>query len=322
MTIQNISDKELQQAQRIAELQAEVERLTPLQFRQAPCHKFCEATAFNIEIKQLRSQIDALKQMMQAEPVAWINWNAATGARTVSFEQESELASQPLYYTPVTGDDLAEMTDLKEEREHQRDSAVETVRELVKQRDALRAELGEYPEIQAMLMGENKQLRDEHLSATKPFEKYLKEGETPIQRLEREIKDGRALMTVYGKALAQIQELQQQQDTPVAFYDIAHDEDGEVEYEFSVYPRPGFKPLFAQAIAAPQAEPAWYPTQESIKALKRFEETFMDGEGYDVSKEVMRQLAMIGLVYHASAGRYGITDFGNSVLAAAPKGAV
>jgi hypothetical protein len=83
-----------------------------------------------------------------------------------------------------------------------------------------------------------------------PFEKYLKEGETPIQRLEREIKDGRALMTVYGKALGQIQELQQQQDTPVAFYDIAHDEDGEIEYEFSAYPRPGFRPLFAQAIAA------------------------------------------------------------------------
>jgi len=116
--------------------------------------------------------------------------------------------------------------------------------------DVLRAELGQYPEIQAMLMSENKQLRYEHLSATKPFEKYLKEGETPIQRLEREIKDGRALMTVYGKALAQIQELQQQQDTPVAFYDIAHDEDGEIEYEFSVYPRPGFKPLFAQSIAA------------------------------------------------------------------------
>lgn len=82
------------------------------------------------------------------------------------------------------------------------------------------------------------------------FEKYLKEGETPLQRLEREIKDGRALMKIYGKALAQIQELQAKQDTPVAFYEIAHDEDGEVEYGFSVYLRPGFKPLFAQS--APQ----------------------------------------------------------------------
>jgi len=219
--------------------------------------------------------ITLVKQMMQAEPVAWINWNAATGQRSVSFEQESELASQPLYYTSVTGDDLAEMTDLKEEREHQRDSAVKTIQELVKQRDALRAELGQYPEIQAMLMSENKKLRSEHLSATEPFEKYLKEGETPIQRLEREIKDGRALMTVYGKALGQIQELQQQQDTPVAFYDIAHDEDGEIEYEFSVYPRPGFKPLFAQAIAAPQAVPvdgmadAYTGAREDLAIWKR-----------------------------------------------------
>ena len=207
----------------------------------------CDLGALDAKIHEA---IAIVRQMMQAEPVAWINWNAATGQRSVSFEQESELASQPLYYTSVTGDDLAEMTDLKEERERQRDSAVKTIRELVKQRDVLRAELGQYPEIQAMLMSENKQLRYEHLSATKPFEKYLKEGETPIQRLEREIKDGRALMTVYGKALAQIQELQQQQDTPVAFYDIAHDEDGEIEYAFSVYPRPGFKPLFAQSIAA------------------------------------------------------------------------
>ena len=33
----------------------------------------------------------------QQEPVAWINWCAATGKRSVSFECESELASQPLY---------------------------------------------------------------------------------------------------------------------------------------------------------------------------------------------------------------------------------
>ncbi len=87
------------------------------------------------------------------------------------------------------------------------------------------------------------------LDALDPFEKYLKEGETPIQRLEREIKDCHALMTVYGHALTQIQELQQQQDTPVAFYEICHDEDGDIEYEFSVYPRPGFRPLYAQSKA-------------------------------------------------------------------------
>jgi len=39
---------------------------------------------------------EALAQPEQ-EPVAWINWCAATGKRSVSFECESELASQPLY---------------------------------------------------------------------------------------------------------------------------------------------------------------------------------------------------------------------------------
>jgi len=33
----------------------------------------------------------------EQEPVAWINWCAATGNRSVSFVCESELASQPLY---------------------------------------------------------------------------------------------------------------------------------------------------------------------------------------------------------------------------------
>ena len=41
--------------QQLAEAQAEVSRLEPLQFRQAPCHKFCESTAFEIRIKQLES---------------------------------------------------------------------------------------------------------------------------------------------------------------------------------------------------------------------------------------------------------------------------
>ncbi len=34
----------------------------------------------------------------QQEPVAWVNWCAATGNRSVSFECESELASQPFYF--------------------------------------------------------------------------------------------------------------------------------------------------------------------------------------------------------------------------------
>jgi predicted nucleic acid-binding Zn-ribbon protein len=37
----------------------EIARLTPLQYRQVPCHKFCEATAFNIEIRALKAERDA-----------------------------------------------------------------------------------------------------------------------------------------------------------------------------------------------------------------------------------------------------------------------
>ena len=44
----------------------------------------------------LRVGKEALAQPEQ-EPVAWINWCAATGNRSVSFVCESELASQPLY---------------------------------------------------------------------------------------------------------------------------------------------------------------------------------------------------------------------------------
>jgi regulator of replication initiation timing len=43
--------------QQLAESQAEVSRLEPLQFRQAPCHKFCEAMAFTIEIRNLKKQL-------------------------------------------------------------------------------------------------------------------------------------------------------------------------------------------------------------------------------------------------------------------------
>jgi hypothetical protein len=51
---------------------------------------------------QLESLRDALavEQAKEQTPVAWINWNAATGERSVSFECDSELASTPLYCTP------------------------------------------------------------------------------------------------------------------------------------------------------------------------------------------------------------------------------
>lgn len=67
-----------------------------------------------------------------------------------------------------------------------------------------------------------------------------------MRGLSNEIND---FQNIIERQKREIHELQCQQDTPLAFYDISHDEDGEVEYEFSVYPRPGFKPLYTQAVA-------------------------------------------------------------------------
>ena len=73
-----------------------------------------------------------------------------------------------------------------------------------------------------------------------------------------------------------------------------------------------------EAIAqpAPTTE-VWHPTESAIAALRRFEETCSDGEGYDLPKDTMHQLAAIGLIYKNRGSTYCITDFGNSVLALA-----
>lgn len=39
-------------------LLAEIARLEPLQYRQAPCHKFCESTAYEVEARGLKAQIE------------------------------------------------------------------------------------------------------------------------------------------------------------------------------------------------------------------------------------------------------------------------
>jgi len=84
------------------------------------------------------------------------------------------------------------------------------------------------------------------------LEGRVAELESQMQGLSNEIND---FQNTIERQKREIHELQCQQDTPLAFYDISHDEDGEVEYEFSVYPRPGFKPLYTQAIAQ-AAQPA------------------------------------------------------------------
>jgi|LakMenEpi03Aug12_release.lakeMendotaPanAssembly.Ray.scaffolds.fasta_scaffold16674_4 hypothetical protein len=62
----------------------------------------------------------------------------------------------------------------------------------------------------------------------------------------------------------------------------------------------------------------WHPTDAAITALKRFEETCADNEGYDVPKDTMRNLQAIGLIYRTHGRRYCITDFGNHILATSP----
>ena len=55
-------------------------------------------------------------------------------------------------------------------------------------------------------------------------------------------------------------------------------------------------------------------TNDERAAFERFNETCEDGEGYDIPKQVMKRLAVIGVVHHASGGVYSMTEFGHWVL--------
>lgn len=52
-----------------------------------------------------------------------------------------------------------------------------------------------------------------------------------------------------------------------------------------------------------------------LKALLRFNETFEDGEGYDISDEAMNRLVELGMVAKERAGMRVITSFGMWVIA-------
>lgn len=54
--------------------------------------------------------------------------------------------------------------------------------------------------------------------------------------------------------------------------------------------------------------------ENELAALRRFNETCEDGEGYDVPKAIMRRLAEIGVVRRTSGSYYEITEFGMCVL--------
>ena len=53
---------------------------------------------------------------------------------------------------------------------------------------------------------------------------------------------------------------------------------------------------------------------DELAALRRFDETCQDGEGYDVPKAMMQRLAAIGAVRRTSGSYYETTEFGTRVL--------
>lgn len=53
---------------------------------------------------------------------------------------------------------------------------------------------------------------------------------------------------------------------------------------------------------------------EHLAHLLRFAETCEDGEGYDVPKAAMKELAAVGLVRRTSGSIYTTTQFGDEAL--------
>jgi hypothetical protein len=70
--------------------------------------------------------------------------------------------------------------------------------------------------------------------------------------------------------------------------------------------------LAAQQAAAPDSLNLM--NADEMAALRRFDETCQDGEGYDVPKTMMQRLAAIGVVRRTSGSYYETTEFGLRVL--------
>lgn len=70
----------------------------------------------------------------------------------------------------------------------------------------------------------------------------------------------------------------------------------------------------AQPAPTVQAEPTSLLNAEQLAALRRFDETCEDGEGYDVPKHMMKELAGIGVVQRTGGAWYRITAFGTLIL--------
>jgi hypothetical protein len=64
----------------------------------------------------------------------------------------------------------------------------------------------------------------------------------------------------------------------------------------------------------PFAAPASLLNADELAALHRFNECALDGEGYDVPKEMMQRLAEVGVVRRKSGAFYEHTEYGLAVL--------
>jgi hypothetical protein len=131
-TIERLENELLAATIRIDNDAMEIARLTPLQYRQAPCHKFCEATAFNIEIRALKAELSKVTDELFAlsqddgkveraldranaeinklrselakielqEPVAFLELSRVTGEWFLSYITKKDVNQKPLYLAP------------------------------------------------------------------------------------------------------------------------------------------------------------------------------------------------------------------------------
>lgn len=116
-----------------------------------------------------RAPLVAENERLEAEAEAGVfahgrdmDWLRAE--RDAAIERADELGADKGTYFRLYEQACIQMTEKDKYGEHYRtlfNNADEANNRLIDERDALRAELGQYPEIQAMLMSENKQLRAE-----------------------------------------------------------------------------------------------------------------------------------------------------------------
>lgn len=86
-----------------------------------------DETDYKALYEQMCERCDALDRQLavyseaKGKPIAWINWSALTGERSLGWECESELASEPLYTAPsvATNDISQERVDETSKQRHE-----------------------------------------------------------------------------------------------------------------------------------------------------------------------------------------------------------